>query len=136
MATLLSRSAILAAPVSTKDIEIPEWGGSVRVRALSVSRRVELLDAIALNEREHSAWTIDQSKPEEERDGLTRVDLYDQSVLIALFAIVDDDNEPMFSADDYAAFGELDYATIAQIWHAQHDLGKPRSVEDVKKNSD
>lgn len=136
MATLLSRSAILAAPVLTKDVEIPEWGGSVRVRALSVSRRVELLDAIALNEHEHSAWKVDQSKPEGEREGLTRVDLFDQTVLIALFSIVDDENEPMFGSEDYEAFGELDYATIAKIWHAQHDLGKPRSIEDVKKNSD
>ena len=48
--SLLSKAAILAADdLPTKDVEVKEWGGAVRIRALTVADmeqlQVELLDA-------------------------------------------------------------------------------------------
>ena len=41
--SLLSKAAILAADdLPTIDIAVPEWGGSVRIRALTAGQREEL----------------------------------------------------------------------------------------------
>lgn len=40
--SLLTRDAILKArDISTKDVEVPEWGGTVRVRQMTVAERDE-----------------------------------------------------------------------------------------------
>ena len=49
---LLSKAQILAAPLPHVDVDVPEWGGSVRIQAFSGLVRVELLDAIYANEAE------------------------------------------------------------------------------------
>jgi len=135
MATLLSREAILAAPVVTTEVEVPEWNGSVRIRALSAKSRVVLLDAIYANSNAHDAWQEDQAKPESERTGVARVDLYDHSILSVIHGIVDEKGERMFSLEDYDAFTELDYQTIVHLWTAMNELHK-RDPEGQKKTSD
>lgn len=121
MAMILSREAILAAPVATTEVEVPEWGGSVLIRALSAKSRVLLLDAIYANEAAHAAWKEDQAKPEGERAGLDRVDLYDHSILTVIFGIVTDAGEQMFSIEDYERFANLDYNTIVHLWSAMNN---------------
>lgn len=132
--TLLSREAILAAKAPYREINVPELGGKVRVRGLSVKSRVKLLDAIYDNEIAHTSWKQDQAKPEGERDGVARVDLYDQAVLTVLVGIVDANGEQMFDFDDYEWFASFDYDVIAAIWSAMNNLQK-RDPEAVKKNS-
>lgn len=130
----LNRQAILSAPVSMTEVEVLEWGGSVRVRALSAKSRVLLLDAVMSNEAEHSAWKADQALPAEQRQGLPRVDLYDQSILTVLHCIVDENGDPMFSLDDYDAFTVLDYQTILNLFRALKNH-ENRAPEIQKKTS-
>lgn len=134
MAVILSREAILAAPVATTEVEVPEWGGSVLIRALSAKSRVLLLDAIYANEAAHAAWKEDQAKPESERAGLERVDLYDHSILTVIFGIVDEAGEQMFSLADYERFAGLDYNTIVHLWSAMNNHSR-RDPEAEKKSS-
>ncbi|WP_156359345.1 phage tail assembly chaperone [Sphingomonas sp. Leaf242] len=134
MANLLSREAILAAPVVTTEVEVPEWGGSVLVRALSLKARMALLDAIYANDAEHTAWKEDQAKPEADREGLARVDLYDQSILTVIHAIVDETGEQVFTVDDYDRFAAIDYDVIKNIWVAV-TMHSRRDPEALKKNS-
>jgi len=131
---LLSRDAILAAPIPTSDVEVPEWGGTVRIRALSARARVDLLDAIYANDAAHTAWKEDQALPEVEREGLPRVDLYEQAILTVIFGIVDENGDQMFSVADYEAFAELDYQTIVSLWQAMQEHAR-RDPESLKKNS-
>jgi hypothetical protein len=135
MANLLSREAILSAPVATTEVEVPEWGGSVLVRALSAKSRVLLLDAIYANEAEYTAWKEDQDKPVADREGLARVDLYDQSILTVIFAIVDEDGVQRFTVDDYDLFAEMDYSILVNLWTAVTKHSR-RDPEALKKNSD
>lgn len=134
MANLLTRAAILAAPVPTTEVAVPEWGGSVLIRALSAKSRMLLLDAIYLNDAGHTAWQEDQAKPEDEREGVARVDLFDQSILTVIFGIVDGTGEPMFSIADYDAFAALDYNTIVRLWSAMNNHSR-RDPEAEKKSS-
>jgi hypothetical protein len=39
---MLTREQILSAPIPRKEVEVPEWGGSVWVRALSGAERLNL----------------------------------------------------------------------------------------------
>lgn len=134
MATILSREAILSAPMATTKVEVPEWGGSVLIRALSAKSRVLLLDAIYANDAAHTAWQEDQAKPEDEREGLARVDLYDQSILTVIHGIVDEAGEQMFSIADYDAFASLDYNTMVHLWSAMNNHSR-RDPEAEKKSS-
>ncbi len=134
MATLLTRQEILSAPVPTTDVEVPEWGGTVRIRGLSAKARVLLLDAIYENEAAHTAWREDEEKAEDQREGVPRVDLFDQSILTVIFGIVDENGEQIFGVDDYDAFAELDYQTIVNLWLAMQQHSK-RDPEAQKKSS-
>ena len=40
--SLLSKEDILSQPLSTEDVDVPEWGGTVRVRELTAKERLEL----------------------------------------------------------------------------------------------
>lgn len=134
---LLNRSQILSAPIATKDVDIAEWGGTVRVRSLSARSRTFLLDAIYANEAAVQAYKADQARDEADREGIARVDHYDQSILSVLFSVVDEDNEALFTLDDYDALRDLSYPTIVELWSAIADLDKrvPKvSVEEQKKS--
>jgi hypothetical protein len=59
--TLLSRDAILKAQdVSTVEVSIPEWGGSIRVRSMTVSERNEFGRRVSSAEEKTSigAWLV------------------------------------------------------------------------------
>lgn len=59
--TLLNRDAILKAQdVATKEVSIPEWGGSIRVRSMTVAERNEFARRVASSEEKTSvgAWLV------------------------------------------------------------------------------
>lgn len=58
---LLSRDSILKAQdVQTRDIEVPEWGGSIRVRTMTVAERLEFVRRVSDPKDTHSAaaWLL------------------------------------------------------------------------------
>jgi hypothetical protein len=134
---ILNRSQILAAPVVTRDVEVAEWGGTVRVRSMTPRSRASILDAIYANEADVRAYEADQALAEEDREGLAVVDLYDQSILTVIYGIVDEDGELMFSMDDYEAFRDLSYTTITLLWTAIAELDKriPTTTPQAEKKS-
>lgn len=129
---LLSRDQILAAPIPSIEIDVAEWGGSVRLRALSGRTRMLLLDAIYANEKEREEW---DAKSDEEKADLTPVHNYDQALLTLLFAIVGEDNEPIFTLSDYEQFLTLNYPTQVSLWQAYTSLSATPSRDDQKKSS-
>lgn len=131
----LSREAILSAPVAKSEVFVPEWNDTVFIRALSMANRIKLLDAIYANEAAHTAWKEDQEKPEDEREGVARVDIQDQTILALLFAICDEQGELLFGLGDYDVFASFDYPTIVSLWTAlkKHEV---RDGEAEKKSSD
>ncbi|PTW49362.1 hypothetical protein C8J25_101870 [Sphingomonas faeni] len=135
MAVLLSRAAILAAPVPTREVEVPEWGGTILVRSLSAKTRMQAIEAI--NERQTlvDAYEADQAKPEDEREGLAAAYPLDNSIMSVLFAIVDEELNPMFSMDDYSAFEDLSLPTLTHIFRQMQILETPTVAYNEQKKS-
>lgn len=135
MGTLLNRSQIFAAPTMTKDVEVHEWGGSVRVRAMTPRTRVQLLDAINANAREVEDYEADQALELEDRQGLPKVEYLDQTILTLITCIVDEKGKPLFTMADYPQFLDLGYATLGRVWTAIRDLDAPLDTDALKKTS-
>ena len=133
MSVLLSRDAILNAAAVTKDVEV--FGGTARIRALSLARRLELSDAVAANSIAHDEWLKDQELPEGERKGVEKVTVYDQALVSILFAFVDEAGDWMFTVEDYPLFLNLDYPDIVRLWGNLQDLSIRVAPEDQKKSS-
>ena len=133
MAKLLTRGQILSAPVPTIDVETPD--GLVRVRAMSPRLRVEMLDVIHANERAVEDYEADQALDEDKREGLAKVERYDQTVLTVLFTLVDEKGNRLFSMDDYDAACDLSMPSLRVIWEAFMQLESGVTPASLKKTS-
>lgn len=113
---LLSKSDILAASdLETETVAVPEWGGSVMVKALSANAREELFARV--NKEEMVAH---------------------QSAIIAAAFIVDETGKPVFTADDVAALGEKNQDALARVIEAGYALSgmSADAQEGMAKNSE
>src|SRR3954454_2789404 len=113
MATnLLTRAAILAADLQFEDVPVPEWGGTVRVWALSGLRRARYL----------AAQFDDAGK-------LRDADRSD--AVLASFSIGDETGEPLFTVEDVEALADKSAAAIARVTEVAQRLSGFRKA-DVK----
>lgn len=95
--TLLNREAVLKVrDTETKDIPVPEWGGSIRVRTMTVAERNDfarratsedkvnvsswLVSILAVNEKGDSLFTA-EDVPELERRNFRAVDRVVKAIL-------------------------------------------------------
>ena len=122
-AAFLSRDAILEAPdLAIVDVEVPEWGGTVRVRALNVAER----DA------------FEASCMKEKREGGKEFDPRNVRAKLAALTLVDENGLRMFQQDDIKALGRKSAKALARVFDAATRLNG-LSDEDVKSlegNSD
>ena len=97
--TVLGRDAILGAPLKSRTIDIPEWGGSVRIKEMTAIEREAFEEAIistngtnpALNKGNIRGW-------------------------MASFSLVDEDGNRLFSsADDVAALGKTSGTALTLV---------------------
>ncbi len=100
MANLLSRDAILgASDIKTEDVNVPEWGGVVRVKGLTAAQR-DKFEAESM------------SGNGKNRD-LNMANI--RARLIAL-AIVDEEGKTLFTSSDVKALGEKSGAAIDRVF--------------------
>ena len=133
---LLSRKQFMAIKLPTADVDVPQLGGTVRLQAFSVLRRVDVVDAYLQNLQAVEAHKADLAKPEEERQGLEPVRQYDDAALQLLMAVVDEDGEPVFTVDDYDWFTAIvAYGAINKLWNAFKELNAigPTNVKVEEK---
>lgn len=93
----LNREAILAAddrPV--EQVDVPEWGGAVNVRALSGEQRGKI---------EQLAYDIQQDK----------ASVADMYVQLALWSVVDGAGERLFDASDHDALAQKSGTALEKI---------------------
>jgi hypothetical protein len=110
---LLTKGDILAAPdLATEIVEVPEWGGSVRVRALDVNRRQAWLEYGTVVTRAESGVCF-EAKPFAAFDAA-----------FAALAIVDENDEPLFSLAEVEELGSKNPAPIARIAAVARRLSK------------
>ena len=137
---LLSKAQIFEQKPLTLDVDVVEWGGTVRIKAPTLRDNMRLMDIYQVREREIEDYEADQRLPEDERKGLTKMERYDDTLLQILVSIVDENNEPMFDpVEDYDRVLGLSMTSVAAIYTHIVTLRTPmkavESVETLKKTS-
>jgi len=116
--SLLSREAILGADDrATEDVEVPEWGGTVRVRALSGT------------ERDAYEASLVQVGP----NGTQKLTLANARARLVSLSAVDEAGERLFTKEaDVTALGKKSAAALQRVWAASSRLSG-LTDEDVEK---
>ncbi|MBK5206125.1 MAG: hypothetical protein JJD98_12180 [Polaromonas sp.] len=115
--TLLSKSAILgASDLKHEDVDVPAWGGSVRVRTMTGAERDEFRASLS---------AIDSK------------DIGKFSAALLAVTLIDEAGDRLFSSDDIAALQAKSAKSLdepASVAMRLNGLGAG-SVEDAEKNS-
>lgn len=122
MSKLLSRGDILAAPDRPeRDVEMPEWGGTVRLRTLS-GREVEEWQTEVL-----------ATGPK----GKRRTDVRGATAKLLVRCIVGEDGKPLFTEADVTALGEKCCAALQRLLNtalAMNGLDRKADLEELVGN--
>jgi hypothetical protein len=111
----LSREQILAArDFATATVPVPEWGGDVSVRTMTVRQALSLTEFT-------------------KRDGATGADL---AARVIADTVCDDAGALLFTEEDAAALLEKNAAPLMRVFDAAMVLNKQtdKAAEDVAKN--
>lgn len=124
---LLGRDQILKADdVETRDVECPEWGGTVRVRPLTAAQRSRI-ESIMLE--------VNQTKRGYERVGQV-------ALKCVAWCTVGEDGKPIFEESDVKELGGKNSAPILRIRDAVfelsglHKTAVEEEVEDFSETPD
>lgn len=113
---LLTRDEILSADdIKTEIIEVPEWGGEVKVKALTGAQR----DRFEQNSVEGKG-----------KD--TKVNLTNIRARLVAASVVDDNNKPIFQDSDVKALGAKSAAALNRVFEVAQRLSG-LTEEDVKE---
>lgn len=119
--TYLSRDEILgASDIAVEPVEVPEWGGTVRVRGLTGAERDELeAEIVRAN-----------------RDGSTRVDTRNLRARLVALSVVDEAGERLFTCEDIEALGQKSAAALDRVFSVAQRLSGlgDEDVEALAKN--
>ena len=117
----LNQEDILKADdVQTRDVDVPEWGGTVRVRGLSGADR---------NLYEASQVTMGP-------DNQLVPDMSNRTAKLVARAIVGEDGEPLFSEFDVGTLGQKSGAALARVFEVAEELSgiNNKAVETAAAN--
>lgn len=115
----LTRDQILAAnDLPSKEVDVPEWGGKVRVRSITAKDRDEFEQALI------AARQAKRFAPENVRARYVAA------------CIVDKDGKPMFTGKDVEALGQKSYAALERVYQAATSLNADSAdaIEELEKN--
>lgn len=112
----LDRSAILTSPdVQTEELNVPEWGGWLRVRGLTGKQRDEYETSI----------TIGKGKNQE-------INTRNARAKLVVMCLVDEAGQPLFSRQDVVALGEKSAAALQRVFDVARRLSG-LSEEDMEE---
>lgn len=121
---LLTKDQILSADrKKSKDVKVPEWGGSVRLQELSASDR--------------DLWESEQITVSPDGSGAKFNPKHARARLIVR-SLVDENGRRLFTDDEVAAVGSLSASTAQKLFNEARKLNAI-SNEDIKElegNSD
>ena len=119
--TLLSKTAILAAQdLQTEDVEVPEWGGAVRVRSFTG--------------RERDAFEASMVRG----DGRDRkVDLTNMRARLVGLTVIDETGQRLFTDDEVDLLGAKSGAALDRVFAVAQKLNglSGADVEELSINS-
>ena len=117
----LTRDQILEAnDLTTREVSVPEWGGTVRVRALTGTER-DALEASTL-----------QGKGKNKD-----INLANFRAKLCTRAIVDEQGKRLFGDEDIAALGRKSAGALAKVYDTAAELSgiSEADVDELTKNS-
>lgn len=98
---LLTKDAIFAArDTRTEDVDVPEWGGTVRVKAITALER----DA------------YEAAMVESQKNGRVKVSMRNARARLAVMACVDDTGAPLFTDADVPMLSTKSAAALDRIF--------------------
>lgn len=119
MTKLLSRAEILKSnDLPTREVHVPEWNGTVRIRSLTARDRDEIDTAL------YTAQKEGRPAPENIR------------ALYVAACVVDESGTRIFNDEDVMALGQKNGTAIDRIYTAIMELNKlkPEDIEEAAKN--
>ena len=119
--SLLSKTAILAAQdLQTEDVEVPEWGGAVRVRSFTG--------------RERDAFEASMVRGEG-RD--RKVDLTNMRARLVGLTVIDETGQRLFTDEEVDLLGAKSGAALDRVFAVAQKLNglSGTDVEELAKNS-
>lgn len=119
---LLTRDAILnVLDLQTEDVEVPEWGGMVRVRGLTGSERDAFEQSIM-----------------EQRGRDVALNLRNIRAKLVALSVVDEQGNRVFSDADVKALGQKSAMALQRVFEVAQRLSGLRNedVEELAKNSE
>ena len=117
--TLLSKSQILAAAdLVTEDVAVPEWGGTVRVRAITAAERDAFETSVV-------------------GDGKGKRNLVNLRARLVALAIVDEGGQRLFSDAEAEALGGKSGAAMDRVYAVAQRLSglTEQDVKELEGNS-
>lgn len=120
--TLLSKAQIFAADDrKTEDVEVPEWGGTVRLRGL--------------NGTERDAYEASMQK---QVGGKQVQDLRNFRARLVALAAINEDGTPLFEQNEVAALAKRSSAALSRLFDATCRLSgiTDEDVKDLEGNSE
>jgi hypothetical protein len=119
---MLDRKTILAAvDIETETVEVPEWGGSVKVRGLTGAGR--------------DAW---QESMLQGSGRSQKVRLAEATVRLVQLSVIDGTGNLLFKPEDIPALNKKSAAALNRIYEVAARLSglTPEDVEEMAKNSE
>jgi hypothetical protein len=123
---LLSREAILGVEdIPTQDVEVPEWGGTVRVKGLNGKER---------DQYEASVVGDTAAKKGQAR----RLNMANMRARFVSLCIVDEEGVRLFSDGDVTALGAKSAAALQRVFKVAQELSglTDEDVEELAGNSE
>lgn len=115
--TLLSKEQILSArSLPTEDVDVPEWGGTVRVRAMTGAER---------DEWEASLVQVNGS-------GARQMRLDNVRARLVALTVVGEDGERLFTSKDVAELGKQSASALDRVFDVSRRLSR-LSEQDVEE---
>lgn len=134
---LLNRNQILEVnDIQTKDIEVKEWGGTIRIKQLSAKEYNDIFMNM-INIRKMAAKQLSAKKNADENleDAINELAIKNQKILIIIKSVVDENMNPVFTEADMELLYQKNTNVINKII-AEIEEFNSVSTEDVKKNLD
>ncbi|GLI51352.1 hypothetical protein TSYNTROOL_14380 [Tepidanaerobacter syntrophicus] len=133
---LLNRSQILEAKdIKTKDIEVKEWDGTIRIKQLSAKEYNDITMNM-VNIRKMAAKQLSKKNADENlEDAINEIAIKNQKILLLIKSIVDENMKPLFSEADMELLYQKNTNVIDKII-AEIEEFNAVSSEDAKKNLD
>lgn len=121
----LTREQILSAPdTTTREVDVPEWGGRVLVKSLTSKERAQYEESIMITRGKGR---------KRERD----VDLLTAREQLVVRCVVDPDGNPLFEPGDVIALGKKSGAAMSRVSEVAMQLAglSETDLEELEGNS-